>query len=78
MNPEIRMVAHLARRASAHRPVLIRGIIIFSMMTAGPNDLFEVGSNNSPDPVDDDDEVAVDWDEMADWPLENDAGEDDE
>lgn len=47
-------------------------------MIAGPNDLFEIHSNNDPDLPPDDDDIAVDWDEMADWPLEIEGGDDDE
>ena len=46
---------------------------------SGPNDLFEVASNNHPDPGEaDDDTIGADWDEMADYPLEGDDGDEDE
>ena len=43
----------------------------------GPNDLFEISTNNSPDPPDDDDEVHEPQDYTGDYPLEGDDGEDD-
>ena len=42
----------------------------------GPNDLFEIAGNNSPDPPDDDDEVHEPQDYTGDYPLESDDGED--
>ena len=38
----------------------------------GPNDLFEISSNNSPDPPDDDDETHEPQDYAGDYPLEGD------
>jgi hypothetical protein len=43
---------------------------------SGPNDLFEVGSNNLPDVEDDDEEVIEPQDYTGDYPLEGDDGED--
>jgi hypothetical protein len=40
----------------------------------GPNDLFEISSNNPPD-LPDDDEDGPAWDEMGDYPLESDEGD---
>ena len=45
---------------------------------SGPNDLFEIAGNNSPDPPDDDDEVHEPQDYTGDYPLESDDGEDEE
>lgn len=46
-------------------------------MVIGPNDQFGVETNNDPDPSEaDDDTIGADWDEMADWPLEGDDGDD--
>jgi hypothetical protein len=39
---------------------------------SGPNDLFEISSNNSPDPPDEDDEVYEPQDYTGDYPLESD------
>ena len=44
----------------------------------GPNDLFEIAGNSSPDPPDDDDEVHEPQDYTGDYPLESDDGEDEE
>ena len=44
-------------------------------MVAGPNDLFEISSNNSPDPPDDDDEKHEPQDYTGDYPLEGDYGD---
>jgi hypothetical protein len=41
----------------------------------GPNDLFEISSNNSPDPPDEDDEVHEPQDYTGDYPLESDEGD---
>lgn len=43
---------------------------------AGPNDLFEISSNNPPDPPDDDDETHEPQDYTGDYPLEGEDGED--
>lgn len=45
-------------------------------MLGGPNDLFEIASNNSPDPPDDDEETHEPQDYTGDYPLEGDDGED--
>lgn len=47
-----------------------------TFMLHGPNDIFEISSNNSPDLPDDDDEVYYPWDHSGDYPLEGDDGED--
>lgn len=44
-------------------------------MKCGPNDLFEIASNNSPDPPDEDEEVIEPHDYTGDYPLES-EGED--
>jgi hypothetical protein len=41
----------------------------------GPNDVFEISSNNSPDLPDDDDEVHEPQDYTGDYPLEGEDGE---
>jgi hypothetical protein len=41
----------------------------------GPNDIFEIGSNNSPDLPDEDDEVHEPQDYTGDYPLESDEGD---
>ena len=43
----------------------------------GPNDLFEISSNNSPDLPDDDDEIHEPQDYTGDYPLDGDDGGDD-
>ena len=45
-------------------------------LRVGPNDLFEISGNNSPDPPDDDDEVHEPQDYTGDYPLEGDDGDD--
>jgi hypothetical protein len=55
-------VGHIAGgRIAAHSPAM------------GPNDIFEISSNNPPD-LPDDDEDGPAWDEMGDYPLESDEG----
>lgn len=45
----------------------------------GPNDQFEISSNNAPDEPDyDDDDSGPTWDEMGDYPEDGDSGGDDE
>lgn len=43
-------------------------------VTCGPNDVFEIASNNSPDLEDDDDEVHEPQDYTGDYPLDGDDG----
>jgi hypothetical protein len=43
--------------------------------SAGPNDVFEISGNNSPDLPDDDDEVHEPQDYTGDYGLEGDDGE---
>jgi hypothetical protein len=44
----------------------------------GPNDYFDIGWNNDPDPPNDDEEVIEPQDFTGDYPLEgDDGGEDD-
>ena len=43
---------------------------------AGPNDYFEISSNNTPDPPDDDDTVIEPQDYAGDYPLEGEDGDD--
>ena len=50
----------------------------FTTTGDGPNDLFEIAGNSSPDPPDDDDEVHEPQDYTGDYPLESDDGEDEE
>jgi hypothetical protein len=45
-------------------------------MSVGPNDYFEISSNNSPDLPDDDDCVIEPCDYTGDYPLDGDDGED--
>lgn len=59
-------------------PNLPLRMLIEHDITCGPNDLFEISSNNSPDPEDDNDEVHEPQDYTGDYPLEGDDGEDDE
>jgi len=47
-------------------------------ITCGPNDFFEISSNNSPDLEDDDESVIEPQDYTGDYPLEGDDGEEDE
>lgn len=42
----------------------------------GPNDLFEIAGNNSPDLPDDDDETHEPQDYTGDYPLEGEGDED--
>jgi len=41
----------------------------------GPNDIFEISGNSSPDPPDDDEEVIEPHDYTGDYPLETDDGD---
>ena len=45
---------------------------------AGPNDIFEIHSNNHPDLPDDDEEVIEPFDYTGDYDLETDGGEEDD
>ncbi len=47
-------------------------------ITCGPNDFFEIASNNSPDIEDDDEAAHEPQDYTGDYDLESDGGEDDE
>jgi hypothetical protein len=44
-------------------------------VTFGPNDIFEISSNNPPDLPDEDDEVHEPQDYTGDYPLESDEGD---
>lgn len=44
-------------------------------MTAGPNDYFEISSNNPPDYPDEEDDVYEPEDYTGDYPLEGDDGD---
>lgn len=50
--------------------------VVHAHEIVGPNDFFEISSNNSPDPEDDDDCVIEPYDHSGDYPLESDGEED--
>ncbi len=52
--------------------------VVRSAIEAGPNDLFEISSNNSPDIEDDDESAHEPQDYTGDYPLEGDDGEDED